>query len=80
MSTLRRTLATACMLCLFTFLGELCARTSRRRGLANLQPHPSWRSVLASQGDQPFQRRPIEGDLHVYAARGVLASDRSACY
>src|SRR6476661_10644632 len=42
--------------------------TQRRRRLAHLQPHPGWRPVLASQGDQSFQRRPIEGDLHVYAA------------
>jgi hypothetical protein len=77
MSSLRRTLTTVCMLCLFALL--LCGRTSRRRRLANLQPHPGWRSVLASQGDQPFQRRPIEVVLHVYASRGVLASDRSAC-
>ena len=53
------------------FSWRLFGRTSRRCRLANLQPYPGWRSVLASQGDQPFQRRPIEGDMHVYAARGV---------
>jgi hypothetical protein len=78
MSTLRRTLGMACLLCLFTLCWML-GLTRRRRRLANLQPHPGWRSVLAPQGNRPFKCRPVEGDLHVYAARGVLASDRSAC-
>lgn len=65
--------------CLFTLLGSSAGAQVADADWLTYNRHPAWRSVLASQGDQPFQRRPIEGDLHVYAARGVLASDRSAC-
>jgi len=80
MSTLRGILATACMLCLFTLLESPAGAQVPDGDWLTYNRHPGWRSVLASQGGQPFQRRPIEGDLHLYAARGVLASDRSACY
>lgn len=46
MATLRRTLATACMLCLFTLSG--CSSRSRVTDadwLTYLQPHLGWRSV-----------------------------------
>jgi glucose dehydrogenase len=76
MFTLRRTLVTGCMLCLFTLPGWSASRGADGDWL-------TYNRTLAGDRFSPLKEidrsNVAQLKLHVYAARGVRPSDRSAC-